>query len=339
MGTATQLTTFSDLYGDLTNRVRITSGVTATDTVAKRYINIALQDMHLGFDYRFPWAERSGHLITQPQYSTGTVTITQGSTTLTGSGTAWNTNNAFTVKNMRANGKVRIAGSLTPYTIQSVSGDTSATLSSKFTEADATAQTYIYYEDEYDLATDFLRPVDMQQFSYELSIDLIGRNEFRRRYPTNSVPGVPTSACIVDSAPSGNTTPVRRVRLERPPSTAMTIPYAYITSNLAVSSAGVAAANLVADTDEPIIPLRYRHALLFHALYAWYRDKKDDTRSGEAKGEYTDVMLRIASDVEVGGVRPQIRPRVSGYARSAKRPWSGSSGRRYDINGKFDRMG
>ena len=45
------------------------------------------------------------------------------------------------------------------------------------------------------------------------------------------------------------------------------------------------------------------------------------------------------ADVEIGGVRPQIRPRVSGYVRSAKRPWSGSGSRRYDINGKFDRMG
>lgn len=335
----TQLTTFADLYVDLQNRCRVTTGVTATQDQAKRYINIALQDMHLGFDYRFPWAERSARLITQAQYTTGTVTISQGSTTLAGALTAWNTANAFSVKNMRANGKVRIAGSLTPYTIQSVSSDTAATLASKFTEADASAQTYIYYEDEYDLASDFLRPVDMQQFSYELAIDLIGRNEFRRRFPTNSVPGIPAVACIIDSAPSGNTTPVRRVRLERPPSTAMNIPYAYITSNLAVSSAGTAGANLVSDTDEPIIPLRYRHTLVFHALYHWYRDKKDDARSQEAKGEYTDVMLRIASDVEVGGVRPQIRPRVSGYARSAKRPWSGSRSRRYDINGKFDRMG
>jgi hypothetical protein len=191
--------------------------------------------MHLGFDYRFPWAERSG----RPDHA-GAVHHRDGDDrrrarqTLTGSSTAWNTNNAFTVKNMRANGKVRIAGSLTPYTMQSVSSDTAAvTLSSKFTEADASAQTYIYYEDEYDLASDFLRPVDMQQ--------LLGRgadrpdqeDEFRRRYPTNSRPGTPSVACIIDSAPSGNTTPVRRVRFQPPPSTAMTIPYTYITSNLA----------------------------------------------------------------------------------------------------------
>lgn len=339
MSSATQLTTFSDLYTDLQNRVRVTTGVTATQTQAQRYINIALQDMHLGFDYKFPWAERQARLLTRVQYSTGTVTITQGSAALTGAGTLWTTADAFGTANVRANGKIRIAGGLSPYVVQSVGGAGAITLSSKFTEADAAAQTYIYYEDEYDLATDFLRPVDAQQFSDQMPIDLISRTEFRRRYPANANPQNQIAvACIIDYAPSGNTTPVRRVKFHPPPSIALTIPYTYITSNLAVSSAGVGAANLSADTDEPIIPLRYRHALLYHALYHWYRDKKDDARMDAAKGEYTDILIRIASDVEVGGVRPQIRPRVAAYANKARRPWSGGSSRRYDINGKFDRM-
>lgn len=338
MSTTSQVTTFSDLYGDLINRVRITSGVTATDNVAKRFINMALQDMHLGFDYKFPWAERSAFITTQAQYTTGTVTITKGSQSLTGASTAWNTANSFSVKNMRANGKIRIAGATNPYTISAVSSDTAATVSTPFTETSASASTYVYYEDVYDLESDFLRPIDAQRFSDDVPIDLISRTEFRRRYPANAVPGRPSVACIVDYAPSGNTTPIRRVRFHQPPDTNYTIPYSYITSNLAVSTLGVAAANLSADADEPIIPLRYRHALVFWALYHWYRDKKDDARSDQAKGEYTDVMLRVVQDVEVGGVRPQIRPRVSAYASRARRPWTGRGSRRYDINGRFDRM-
>lgn len=337
MSVTQQYTTFADLFTGLMNAVRSDTSQTATISQAKRSINIALQDIHLGFDYKFPWAERSGLLITQAQYSTGTVSISQGSTTLTGSGTAWNTANAFGVNNMRANGKIRIAGSLTPYTISSVGSDTGAVLSSRFTESDVVAQTYLYYEDEYDLASDFLRPVDAQRFSEEASIEIISRTEFRRRFPTNSVPGRPSVACIIDYAPSGNTTPIRRVKFSQPPSTAITIPYSYITSNLAVSSAGVAQAQLSADTDEPIIPLRYRHALFFHALYHHYRDKKDDGRSAEAKGEYTDIMLRASADVEVGGKRPQIQPRSSIYAGRARRPWRGGGGR-FDIGGRFDRM-
>ena len=151
--------------------------------------------------------------------------------------------------------------------------------------------TYTYYEDEYDLASDFLRPVDMQRFSLEMAVDLISRTEFRRRYPVNSTLGRPSVATILDFAPSGNTTPIRRVKFAPPPNEFLQIPYTYVTSNLAVSSAGAAQANLSADADEPIVPLRYRHAIVLHALASLYRDKKDDTRSQEAKAEYVDGMF------------------------------------------------
>lgn len=338
MSTTGQVKDFSNLYTDLMNRVRSDTSLSATATQAKRYINIALQDCHLGFDYKFPWAERLGRLVVRAQYSTGTVTITQGSTTLTGTSTVWTTTDAFGIANARANGKVRIEGSLVPYVVSTVGGAGTITLSSKFTESDVTDGTYVYYEDEYDLASDFLRPIDAQRFSDEVDIEIINRSDFRRRYPTNSTPGRVQAACILDYAPSGNTTPIRRVRFAPPPSTAMTIPYAYVTSLLATSTAGVAQAEMSADADEPIIPLRYRHALVFHALYNWYRDRKDDARSQEAKAEYSDIMLRATADVDIGGTRAQIQPRVGSYARSAKRPWSGNSGRKYDLNERFDRM-
>jgi len=338
MSATTQLTTFSDLYTALQNAVRAQTSVTASENQAKRAVNVALQDMHLGFDYRVPWSERRATLRTQADYSTGTITATQGSTTITGASTLWNTVNAFSVNNMRANGRIVINGSRVPYTIASIASDTSATLSTAFTEATVTAGGYVYFEDEYDLASDFLRPIDLQQFSDSLSIDLISRTEARRRYPNNTVAGRPKVACILDLGFSGSTTPVRRVRLFPPPNDFMLIPYAYVTGNLAVSSTGVGAANLSADTDEPIVPLRYRHAILFHALYHWYRDRKDDTRSQEARAEYTDIMTRISLDAEEGSPRPQLRPRVSGYVRAAKKPYSGGGGGRFDVGGRFDRM-
>lgn len=328
MSTTTQYTTFLDLFSALSNAVRIQTGITATENQAKRAINVALVDMHIGIEYKLPWAERSAILRTQARYTTGTVTIARGSTTLTGSGSTWNTNNDFGVKNARANGKIVFNGSRVPYRVASVGSDTAITLSTAFTEASISAGNYTYFEDEYDLATDFLRPVDAQQFSDETSIDLISRTEFRRRYPNNVIPGRPLVACLLDYAPSGNTTPIRRVRLAAPPADFMLIPYSYITSNLAVSSVGAAAENMSADSDEPIVPKRYRAAILYHALYNWYRDKKDDSRSGDAKGEYVDLMSRIIQDQEVGAVRPQLRPRVSEYKRSAQSPYSGGGYRR-----------
>jgi len=338
MSTTSQVTDFSDLHTDLQNRVRTTTGITATENQAKRYINIALHDMHLGQEYRYPWAERRARLTLHAPYTTGTLSITQGDTALTGVNTLWNTNNSFAVKNMRVNGKILINGGRTPYIIQTVTNDTSATLSQRFIETTVTAGTYVYFEDEYDLASDFMRAVDARQFSDEAAIDLISRTEFRRRYITSGAPQTPKVATIVDYPPSGNTTIIRRVTFHPPPSTTMTVPYSYVTKNLAVSALGVEQENLSAATDEPIVPLRYRHAIVLHGLYNWYRDKRDDARSGEAKAEYTDLMLRIMSDVEVGAPRASFRPRVSSYKRAAQSPYSGGGGMRYDINGKFDRM-
>ena len=159
-------------------------------------------------------------------------------------------------------------------------------------------------------------------------LDLIGRREFRLRYPVNSNVGIPGVACINDFAPSGNTTPISRVEFAPPPNGYVLIPYAYITSNLAVSAAGAGSSGMSADTDEPIVPLRFRHAIVLHALSNWYRDKKDDSRSQEVKGEYTDIMVRIALDQDVGANRPQLRPRIGGYRRAACSPYSGSGGRR-----------
>jgi len=322
MAATTQYTDFSDLYTGLQNAVRVTTGVTATENQSKRMINIALQDMHLGFDYRVPWAERNAVLVTQPEYNTGTLSVSQGGTTLTGSSTAWNTNNAFSRANMRVGGKIQINGGTEVYEISAVASDTSATISSMFTQSDVSGGTYLYYEDEYSLASDFLRPIDMRQFSSPMDIELIGRTEFRRRYPRNYTTGKPQIATLVDKAPSGNTTLRRLVKIYKPSDVAYSIPYSYVTANLVTASDGTAQTSFSADADEPIVPLRYRHAILLHALYNWYRDKKNDTRSQEVKNEYIDVMNRTVSDTEIGASRPSIRPRISHYIRKARRPYS-----------------
>ena len=337
MSATSQYTDFSDLYTGLQNAVRVTTGVTATENQAKRYINVALQDMHLGQDYKFPWAEREAILVTQPKYTTGTLSVSQGGTTLTGLSTAWNTNNAFGLTNMQVGGKIQINGGAEVYEISAAASDTSATITSKFTPDTVSAGSYVYFEDEYSLASDFLRPVDIRRFSTVMIIDLIGRTEFRRKYPRNYVTGKPSVATLIDKAPSGNTTPIRKVRFHKPPDIAYSLPYSYITSQLVVSATGTAQTGFLADTDEPIVPLRYRHAILYHALYVWYRDKKDDSRSLEVKGEYEGIMVRTSNDVEIGASRPVIRPRISHYIRKAKSPYSRGGGR-FD-RGYFDEMG
>lgn len=338
--TTTQLTTFRDLYMDLQNRVRLQTGVSATESQAKRYINIANQDFYLGFDYKLPWAERRGLLRTHAPYTTGTVTVAAGATALSGASTLWNTANTYGEFNVRVGGKMTFDGGHNIYQVTAVTSDTIATISSRYVaSADLTLGDYKYFEDEYALASDFLRPVDVQSFTDDRSVPLIGRGEWRRRFPRPNVAGRPRVACLLDTSFNATTTPVRKVVLYPYPDAVYLLPYTYISSAVMVSTAGVEGVNMSEDTDEPTMPLRYRHALIFHALSHWYRDKRDDARSQEAKAEYTDIMGRIVNDQEIGShVQASIQPRMSFYTRHAVRPYSRRGGRRIDSDGRFDRF-
>lgn len=331
MATTSQPSTFSELYTELLNAVRESTTITATITIAKRYINRALHDMHIDSD--FPWAIRAATLLLHATYTTGTVTVTQGATAWAGASTLWNTANSFAQNNARTTGKITINGT-DIYTISAVGSDTSITANERFVAADVAASGYTYYEDEYALASDFWQPVDKRQFTDALPITLIGSREFYRRYPRNSTTGTPKVATLIDLGPSGSTARRPRIVFQPVPSAAMLIPYRYLTTNLAVTSGGVGAENLDGDSDEPIVPVRYRHAIILHALGFWYRDRKDDTRSREVRAEYTDLIRRIRQDTMPTDDHPRLVPNLSRYKMTSRR-----SGRaRYDINGRFDRL-
>lgn len=335
MSSVSTVTTFVDLYTDLMNRIRADTSQSSTSGQAKRYVNVALQDMHLGTGEKFHWAERQGMLRTQPKYETGTVTITKGSTTLTGSGTAWNTNNDFSVANVRVGGKIVINGGKEVYRVSAVGSDTSITLETSFIQDDVSGASYSYYEDEYALATDFLKPLDIRSFDINGEVEIISRTVFRRLWVQNKTTNKPRVATFMNRGFDSDTVYQRRVRFHPPPDKAYLFPYSYVTSYLAVASDGTTQENLVNDTDEPIVPLNLRHAIVYHALKNWYRDKKNDPRSREAAAEYDSIMSRIVSDNEIGNPRPSFQPRLGHYASAAKRPYRRGRGR-HVIGSAFD---
>lgn len=331
---------FKDLYTDLVNRIREQTGKTATDNQAKRYINLALLDMHIGTDYKYPWAERSGTLRTKAKYTTGTIHITKGDSKIIGAGTAFQGNDAFLTKNCVAGGKIVINGTDEVYELASVESNTQATLTTDYigdSIVAADAATFIYFEDEYTLENDFLRFVDARSFNPTRYIPIVSRTDFRRMAPANDTTGYPEIATIQDKAFSGSADPIRMIRVSRSPDKEYLIPYDYITNELAVTTAGVAQEVMSADTDEPIVPYRYRAALTYFALAIWYRDKKDDLkRAQSAQQDYNTIMTRISDDQEVGAPRAKLRPRNGVYTRGARRPFRG--GRRAISAEGFDEM-
>lgn len=337
MSETTQFVTFSDLYTGVLNAAKSQLTQAAPLSQAKRAVNIALQDMHLGTDYHFYWAEKQAKLLTQAPYSTGTVSVARGSTTVTGVGTVWNTGGDFLIANMRVGGKIQVAGSQTVHTIATVADDTTCTIGSRFPDTSVTDVTYRYWEDTYSLASDWLRPVDAQFFDDNSEITIEDRRTLRNRDIRNARPGKPTRATMIDLGPDTTTAMRPRLVLYPPPDAHYQIPYTYLTTHLVVGADGTKKANFSVDTDEPILPMRYRHAIYWYALKMVFQGK-DDVRRAEADAEYKDVMSRILNDVSVGDRRMRLQPRVSSYARHAISPYSGNGRfKRWSDGNSFDR--
>ena len=180
--------------------------------------------------------------------------------------------------------------------------------------------------------------MDWRIFSTTKNIPIIGRREFNRKYPLPLQSGTPKIAVILEKGFGASATPVRYIQFYPYPGGTYIIPYLYITSNLAVSSAGIEAAQLSGDSDEPNLPRGYRHLIVLNALYLWYRDKKDDARAQSAQQDYIDGVQRVVGDTNVGvPKRATTAPRIQSYEQYARHPYSGvASGRRYSHNDSFD---
>ena len=339
MSVTTQVTTFSDIFTEILNKMRQPTNITAISNQAKRYANTALYDLVLGFEYQLPWLERDATLITMAPYTTGTVSITRGTTTLNGAATLWTTANVYGVNNARTIGKI-ILGDSNIYTISSITDGTTIVLNERYIANGnlAAGSSYTYFEDAYALASDYLKPIDTRIFTSAYNIPIIGRNKFKQMFPRPNISGTPKVCTLLDKPFNASTTQVKHVQFYPYPSAVFRIPYSYVTNNLSVTSAGVEQRDMSGDTDEPNLPLPYRHLIVLGAIAAWYRDKKDDARGQAAYAEYQQLLLRMVGSQDIGAAtQAQIQPKIGLYAGYARRPYGGRArGKRYSTDNRFD---
>jgi hypothetical protein len=333
MSSDTAPVSFADLKTDLTRRLRevATSG-SATEAMVESMLNTANVDIHVSPGATWPWAMRDDKIITGAPYIEGTVSIAAAArTTVTGASTLWNTAvPGMGFNNINVGWKVVFQGGPDIYKFSAVTDDTNATLQNRYIGDELTAATYTAFADEYALAADFARPLDLHSFSTNQAIPLIGPMAFRRAFPRNSSLGKPKVATVLDNIGfSGSTAPRTRIVFGPAPNGIYQIPYDYITSYLAVTSAGVAQPQMTADTDEPIMPIRYRHVIVLHALYNFLRDRKNDARTQLVQAEYNHMMGRMKGDFNIGQDKPSLTPRLGhgGYLRQ-----------RFDVGSRFDQI-
>jgi hypothetical protein len=123
---------------------------TRVTTLCQYYID-EVQDLHIArniYEHQFSFLKAYGYLNLSPYYTTGTIALTQDSTTVTGTSTVWTSTHV---------GWLLKVGSTDDeyYEVSAVAGNTSLTLKNAYIGSTASGQTYALYKVNYDLASDF----------------------------------------------------------------------------------------------------------------------------------------------------------------------------------------
>jgi hypothetical protein len=289
----------SEILDDILTRAgETTSGNSKYETRAIIYLNRAyrsLADGGLEFDKNsirdWWWLYAQGNIILQPVRTTGTVAVTQNSSSITFSSAPVTSvaGQYFKVDNFADVFKVSThTGGAAAAVLDSVyTGDTNATA------------TYKLMTLEYDLAADFARlisPMKAYQ-SPECRIHSISQREMDQEYPLNRMQaGVPNAFTFMDS----NT--VRFNRYGDDDGDYIRLDYDYIRTTTDLTDAQV----------EPLMPLRYRHVLADIALYFLLFDKEDPKTEGilaQAKAGLLAMKAEQDARASRSGTPGQIRPR------------------------------
>jgi len=280
-------TNYGTIQTDILNEIGIDDA--DVEDVLEQALNDILQEICQA--HNFSWLYEDTSFITTAPYSTGTITATEGSTAIVGSGTTFVTG--------MVGRKLRCEDAT--YEISAFTDTTHITLSKNYAGDGGSGLTYKIYQNEYSLASDAEDVISMRQENNPNKIKRWGIEQLDRYYPQRTSYGYPSLYAIIGYDSSG----YMKVELYPIPNQARNVYYRYKKRVTEMSS----------DSDTPIIPLRYRWVLAKGGLYklAKYLDMPDiaadrerEYRQGIAQLISADakiderIVKGVADDIEQG---------------------------------------
>lgn len=255
----------SDLLNDALFRAgEPTDGTSDFDTQALAYLNRAYQAVWMGGSEFAPevnenwwWLKAEATLTLQTSITTGTISVTNNSTTITFSSAP---------SSSVAGWFFKIDDHADVFKISShTGGNTGATLDSVYTGTTDTAASFRLFLLEYDLATDVLTLISPMRTYQDAHNPIYGisMRQMEDDWPLNQTwQGVPTRFAMVDN----NT-----VRFNGYPTSLARVDYDYLKIPSDLTDSG---------TEEPLIPRQYRRILSLMTAYWLLQDKNDDRMTG-----------------------------------------------------------
>ena len=259
-----------DTYVNIKSSVLEKIGITDTDveTVVKQALNDVLEEICQA--HNFSWLYGNSSFITIKPYTTGTVSVVEGSETVTGTGTEW-------VAGMV--GRKFYCGNAT-YEISAFDDETEKlTLSTAYAGDTDTAATYKIYQDEYSLALDVEDILAVRQENYPQKLAKKGIEEMDRYYPKRNSFGYPSIYSIVGY----DSTDYIKIAVYPIPNQARNIYYRYKKRVTEMS----------ADESTPIVPLRYRWVLAKGALYITAKHLEMGGAAQDFEREYRQGIAQL----------------------------------------------
>lgn len=156
--------TFSDIYNAVLRRAKIPVSDTTTLTAVKEFINTAYHE--IASEGKWWWLRDQRDIIIPAKYTTGTVSVTNGSRTVTGTGTTWTED---------FNGRFFfIEGDDEHYQIISRNSNTQIQLSTNYVGTTNATANYTIYKARYGLFPDLEKIEDIWQDHYRRPLKPIG---------------------------------------------------------------------------------------------------------------------------------------------------------------------
>ena len=260
------ITAVNDQFGDSS---------TAMNTRIKRYINWSQQDVCSRHTWDF-LLKRSFFQCTD-DYTTGTVDATNGSATITGTSTVFTSG--------MVGRKIRVGTDSEFYTIATFTSTTSIDLDQTYVGSTVTGKTYAIYQDEYSLATDVEKIIDLYNPTLAYKLKNISRQEFDALIPNPQSYGNPEYWIEAGRDSSEN----RKVQVYLIPDSTYVIYYWYRKE----------LSDLSADTDTSSIPAKY-HKLLYLGGIAQCYEYDNDPQANNYWAQYENMLEAMKGDYGVG---------------------------------------
>lgn len=306
---AVQLVDFQDIYESVLEELKIPSTDTTALARVKRNINAVYVNEVAPFK-NWPWLRKRKDIVHAQYYNTGTLNITNGSTSVTASAT---------IAASKANYFLSVEGYEEIFVISAhTAGSASITLSSAFTGTTNTAASYKIWTDRVNLPTDARETVSIHHDfkSYPMK----GRgaqklDELMRVDPKlEDRPEYYSTDDYFDPSSGDAETETDRYRQVR------VYPSIYNEDTTLHVTYIQEVDELDADGDEPVMPIEDRIVLVYGALKSSWARERNPEMSADNERKFKEKLALMAGRYEDSTDHPTLTV-DDFYMRSRRRSW------------------